>query len=253
MPPIYKCLIAEDNLVDRDAIEMHLSKIDTLSLEAVCSNGLEAAVILQRKEIDIVFSDINMPGLSGVELVQSLKKPPVFIFVSSYKEYAAESYNLDVIDFIVKPVTLARLVKAADKAIEYIELKTNLAHKPADTMAPITVPTPASDHFFIKENGEYIRITIADLVYVESMGNFSRLYLLNKQKHVTLVSLKNMELQLPAPHFMRVHKQYIINLAHLLSLSPEGKIYLSGDYDIPIGDSYRSDLVDLINRKTFIR
>jgi YesN/AraC family two-component response regulator len=127
MQPAYKCLIAEDNLLDRDGIALHLSKIDNLSIEAVCSNGLEAAAILQQKEIDIVFSDIDMPGLSGIALIQSLKQPPVFIFISAYPEYAAESYNLDVIDFIVKPVGSNRLMKAVNKAIEYIELHLQIS------------------------------------------------------------------------------------------------------------------------------
>src|SRR5689334_14294626 len=109
MGDVYKCLIAEDSVLDRDAIQMFLSKIDNLSIEAVCSSGLEALNILQQKEIDIVLTDIHMPGLSGIELVQSLAKPPVFIFISSFSEHAAESYNLDIIDFIVKPVTLVRL------------------------------------------------------------------------------------------------------------------------------------------------
>jgi len=151
----YKCLIADDSILDRDAIEMYLSKIETLTIEAVCSSGLEAAALLQQKDIDIVFSDIDMPGLSGIELIQSLKKAPVFIFVSSYSEHAAESYSLDVIDFIVKPVTLVRLAKATSKAIEYIELKKKLsADKNPIPVDPQSLVTNAGDHFFIKENSD---------------------------------------------------------------------------------------------------
>jgi DNA-binding LytR/AlgR family response regulator len=255
MQHTYKCLIAEDNLLDRDAIEMYVSKIDNLSIEAVCSSGLEAAAILPQKEIDIVFSDIDMPGLSGIELIQSLKQPPVFIFISSYSEHAAESYSLDVIDFIVKPVSLARLMKAVNKAIEYIELKKTIATSQAS--ASINLPEPpapanTSDHFYIKENTDYTRIDIANLLYIESMGNFSKLHTL-QNKHITLVSLKNIETQLPVAHFMRVHKQYIVNLQHIVSLSSDGKVYLTGGHSIPLGDVYKAALMDVVNKKMLIR
>lgn len=256
MQPVYKYLIAEDNLLDRDAIAIYLSKIDNLSIEAVCSNGLEAAAILQQKEIDIVFSDIDMPGLSGIELIQSLRQPPVFIFISAYPEYAAESYNLDVIDFIVKPVNLARLMKAANKAIEYIELKKNIAGNntaAADTIQPaIVTPANTTGHFFIKENSDYTRIDIPGLLYIESMGNFSKLHTQQK-KHIVLVSLKNIEPQLPAGDFIRIHKQYIINIRQMVSLSSEGEVQLSSGHHIPVGDMYKAALMEIINKKVLVR
>jgi DNA-binding LytR/AlgR family response regulator len=256
MQPVYKCLIAEDNLLDRDAIAMYLAKIDNLSIEAICSNGLEAAAVLQQKEIDMVFSDVDMPGLSGIELIQSLKQPPVFIFISAYPEYAAESYNLDVIDFIVKPVNLARLMKAANKAIEYIELKKNFAgNNTADSgnnQQAIIAPANNSGHFFIKENSDYTRIDIAGLLYIESMGNFSKLHTQQK-KHIVLVSLKNIESQLPAGDFIRIHKQYIINKQHMVSFSSEGEVQLSSGHNIPVGDSYKASLIDVISKKVLVR
>lgn len=249
MQPVYKCLIAEDNLLDRDAIALYLSKIDNLSIEAVCSNGLEAAAVLQQKEIDIVFSDIDMPGLSGIELIQSLKQPPVFIFISAYPEYAAESFNLDVIDFIVKPVTLARLMKAAHKAIEYIELKKNST---GNVQQPIIAPENNAAHFFIKENSDYTRIDIPDLLYIESMGNFSKLHTLQK-KHIVLVSLKNIEPQLPTGNFIRIHKQYIINKQQMISLSSDGAVQLSSGHHIPVGDMYKAALMEFINKRVLVR
>jgi DNA-binding LytR/AlgR family response regulator len=255
MDQTYKCLIAEDNLLDRDAIKMHLAKIDHLAIEAICSNGLEAAAVLRQQQIDIVLSDIDMPGLSGMELIKSLEHPPVFIFISSYPEHAAESYSLDVIDFIVKPISLARLVKAANKAIEYIELKKNIAGQNTglpNTQQAASAPLDTSDHFFIKENSDYTRIDTAGLLYIESMGNFSKLHTLQK-KYVTLVSLKNVESQLPAAGFMRIHKQYIINLQHMLSLSSEGEVQLSSGHNIPVGDMYKAALLDLVNKKVLVR
>ena len=250
MPPTYKCLIADDSMLDRDAVEMYLGKIDNLTIEAVCSNGLEAAAAIQQKEIDIVFSDIDMPDLTGLELIHTLQQSPVFIFISSYAEHAAESYSLDVIDFIVKPVTLARLIKASNKAIEYIELKKNALNNTTTNTPP---PAASSDFFYIKENNGYARINTADLVFVESMGNFSRLQSLQQKKHIALISLKNMEEQLPVEQFMRVHKQYIINLQHITALTADGELKLTEGQTIPIGASYKNALLEVINQKLFMR
>src|SRR4051812_5011321 len=119
----YKVLIADDNMLERDALEMHLSKMQQLTIASVCEDGLEAQRALANEYFDIVFSDIEMPELSGFGLLKTLKKAPVFVFISAHGEFAVESYNLDVIDFIVKPVSFERLLKAVNKAIEYIELK----------------------------------------------------------------------------------------------------------------------------------
>ncbi len=251
----YKCLVADDNLLDRDVLEIYLSKIDLLKIEAVCSDGLMAAAALQQNEIDIVFSDIDMPNLSGMELLQSLKQAPVFIFISSYAEHAAESYSLDVIDFIVKPVSLARLMKSANKAIEYIELKKKV-NSATDNLNTIPLKENidfTTDHFFIKENYDYIKIPYADVIYIESMGNFSRLHTVQNKKHITLVSLKNVEAHLSTQNFMRIHKQYIINLKHIESVSSNGDVVLTGGHSIPLSNNYKSSLMEIVNRKIISR
>lgn len=261
MPLPYKCLIADDNMLDRDVLEMYISKIEALKIEAVCADGMQAAAALQQHEIDIVFSDIDMPNLTGMELLQSLKTTPVFIFISSFSEYAAESYNMDVIDFIVKPVTLARLMKASNKAIEYIELKKKMEinsvfsneddgqiaeKKPLD-------PLQFTDHFYIKENYDFIKIAHSDVLYIESMGNFSRLHTIENKKHVTLVSLKNIEAYLAHQHFMRIHKQYIINLKHIVSLASNGEVVLTGGHSVPLSINHKPDLMEIINKNSLLR
>lgn len=246
----YNCLIADDNLIDRDVMEMYIGKIDSLHLKSICENGIEAAAVINSKEIDIVFSDIDMPDLSGLELKKSLQQSPVFIFISSFAEYAVESYNLDVIDFIVKPVTLSRLLKATNKAIEYIELKKRAAAV-EDSIS--TAPKATENHFFIKEDNSYTRIDNASLLYIESMGNFSKLHTAQKN-HITLLSLKNMEQQLSEGMFKRVHKQYVINLQHIVSINAtDGELNLSNGENIPIGAAYKTALLDIINKNILLR
>ena len=256
----YRCIIIEDNILERDALEMKLNKIDSLVVKAVLADGMEAVSVLKNEDIDIVFSDIDMPDLSGIELLKSLKNPPVFIFISSHSEHAAESFNLDVIDYIVKPAKIERLIKAVDKAIEYINAKRKvLAETPVKT---VTTSQPATDfirtidaheYFFIKENNNYIKLNMGDVLFIESMGDFSKISTTGNKSHMVLISLKNLEKQLPENLFIRVHKQYIINVLHIKNISVSD-IKLSNNLMIPVSIAYKQALQDnLINKKTLTR
>jgi len=128
---MYQCIIADDHLVERALLSSYIKKIPSLNLVAECKTGLEVLAFLKEQSIDIVFSDVDMPDLTGIELVKTLKNPPVFVFISSFPEYAAEGFNLDIIDFAVKPISFDRFVKAVNKSIEYIELKKTAAHSTA--------------------------------------------------------------------------------------------------------------------------
>ncbi|MEJ5994928.1 LytTR family DNA-binding domain-containing protein [Pedobacter sp. Du54] len=241
----YTCLIVDDNEIERDAIEMYLRKINRFEIVGVCSSGIEADAIIGSKAIDIVFSDIDMPELSGMSLLKSIKNPPVFIFITSFSEYAADSFNHDALDFIVKPATYERLLKSSHKAIEYLDLKKTAAQK------TIAEPPPQSDnHFFLKETKGYTRLNYDDVVYIESMGDFSKIFTASN-KHITLVNLKNLEKQLPAI-FLRVHKQYIINLNHISTISTN-EIHLSHEHSVPLSLAHRQELMERISDKTLSR
>jgi DNA-binding LytR/AlgR family response regulator len=255
----YRCIIIEDNILERDALEMKLNKIDSLVVKAVLADGMEAVSVLKNEDIDIVFSDIDMPDLSGIELLKSLKNPPVFIFISSHSEHAAESFNLDVIDYIVKPAKIERLIKAVDKAIEYIQAKRKVQ---AETPVKIIASQPATDfirtidaqeYFFIKENNNYNKLNMGDVLYIESMGDFSKICTTGNKSHMVLISLKNLEKQLPENLFIRVHKQYIINVLHIKNISVSD-IKLGNNMVIPVSIAYKQALQDnLINKKTLTR
>ncbi len=257
----YKCILVEDNILERDALAMKLKKIDTLSLKASLSNGMEAVSFLKNESVDIVFSDIDMPDLSGIELLKSLKNPPVFIFISSHAEHAAESFDLDVIDYIVKPVKIERLMKAVDKAIEYIDAKvkaqTEIPSKSADVnhyaSNQLIRTIDAQEYFFIKEKNSHIKLHMGDILYIESMGDFSKIITIHQKIHFVLISLKNIEKQLPTPMFMRVHKQYMINLLHIININ-HADLVLTDKTIIPISSTYKQILQDnLINKKTLTR
>lgn len=241
----YKCLIADDNEMERDVMQMHLEKIGQFDIVALCENGLIAQQVLSSNEIDIVFSDIDMPELSGISLLRSLKKPPVFIFVSAHPEYAVESYNLDVIDFVVKPVTLERILRSANKAIEYIELKNQSGTKQD------SATLENDDYFFIRESNDLVKLHFEDVAYIESMGDFSKIFTLNDKRHITLVSLKNLEVQLPASCFTRIHKQYIVNHNHISAISVD-ELVVNNKYTLPLSQSLRQSLLDKVVAKKIV-
>lgn len=257
----YTCILVEDNILERDSLAMKINKIEGIQLKACLENGLEALNYLKRNEIDIVISDIDMPNLSGLALIKSLNNPPVFIFTSAFPEHAAESFELDVIDYIVKPVKIERLNKAVDKAVDYLKSKNKQLQEPIiKTIAASTTASgdvirtiDAEEYVFIKENNNHIKLNLGDILYIESLGDFSKLSIVGGKSHMALISLKNLEKQLPAHLFMRVHKQYIVNTLHIKNISVSD-IKLSNNTLIPISISYKQALQEnLINKKSLTR
>ncbi len=255
----YRCLVIEDNLLERDLLVMQLRKIDTVSLVKELSDGIEAIPYLKSHSIDIVYSDIDMPDLSGIELLKTLKHPPVFIFISAHPEHAAESFNLDVIDYIVKPVKLDRLLKATDKAIEYIAAKKALTTEQpvksisGNNITEVVRTIDAQEYIFIKEKNIHIKLNMADILYIESLGDFSKIITTQQKTHLILVGLKNLEKQLPGNLFIRVHKQYIVNQLHIHGITLSD-IILDNRQSIPLSPAYKQSVQEnLINKKTLTR
>jgi DNA-binding LytR/AlgR family response regulator len=258
----WNCIIVEDNILERDSLALKVAKIDGLVLKACLEDGLEALNYLKKNEIDIVISDIDMPDLSGLGLIKSLNNPPVFILCSSFPEHAAESFELDVIDYIVKPVKLERLNKAVEKATNFLKTRNKHLQEPSqktiantNTSATIEVvrTIDAEEYVFIKENNTHIKLNMGDILYIESLGDFSKISIVGGKSHMVLVSLKNLEKQLPTNLFMRVHKQYIINTLHIKNISVSD-IKLSNNTLIPISISYKQQLQEnLINKKSLTR
>ncbi|OYU54819.1 MAG: hypothetical protein CFE25_12565 [Chitinophagaceae bacterium BSSC1] len=245
------CIIIEDNLIERDALALQIKKLGQLELMASFADGLEALSYLRNHPIEIVFSDIDMPDLSGIELLKSLKQPPVFIFISAHTEHAAESYNLDVMDFIVKPVKLERLIKSVDRALDFLNQKEQLLSSTSKTDA--VQQEAEMDFFFIKENNTHIKINVEDVLYIESMGDFSKIMVKDNKSHMVLISLKNLEKQLSPSKFMRVHKQFMVNLEQIVSIS-NTDLKLSNQQQIPVSTVHKQLLMDqFINKRTLSR
>lgn len=234
-------------MLERDVLQMLLEQTGMVEITAVCKDGLEAYRILSSEEVDIVFTDVDMPHLNGLELVKSLKQQPVFVFISAHAEYALDGYELDVADFILKPVQMERLLRALEKAKAFVALK-----KSEEGQENTPVQQIEGDHVFIRTSEGLVRLLLADITHVESMGNFSRVYTISGDNYLTLVSLKSLAAQLPAESLLRVHRQYLVNIRQV-SYIDAASVKVGGTYTIPLGSPYRQELMDRVASRTIQR
>jgi len=245
----YTTVIVDDNILERDDLELQLRKMHQLDIVGTCSNGLEAYELFTKMPVDILFTDIDMPLLSGTALIKALQNPPVVICITAFPQYALEGYELNVIDFISKPVPFERLLQSVTKATEYLRLKAlDIARQSA------AVEDPREGYFFIREATSLTRLQYSEVAYIESKGDFSKVFTLPGKSHMTLVSLKSLENSLPDHSFLRVHKQYIINRNFITSIGNE-ELTIDYRFRIPLSATHRQALLDkvvdnkLISRK----
>ncbi|HMU69428.1 MAG TPA: LytTR family DNA-binding domain-containing protein [Chitinophagales bacterium] len=227
----YRCLIVDDESLALRLMEDHVSKVPGLEIVGKCRHALEALQVLQREEIDILFLDIQMPDLTGVELIKILKHKPAIILTTAYAEYALEGYQLEVVDYLLKPIALDRFLQAVRKAQEWVDLRKQ---------APSVPQTTKQDHFFVKSDYKQVRINYADVTHVEGLREYVSIYAGGK-RIVTLETMKNMEQLLPSDLFMRVHKSYIVNTSRIKSIN--GNQIELGEIRIPLGKVFRAQVL----------
>jgi len=220
------CLIIDDEPLAREGLATYVGDIDFLKLKDLAENPLEALAIMEAHPIDLLFLDIQMPKINGLDFLKSLEKPPLVIITTAYPSFALEGYQLDVLDYLVKPITFQRFLKASIKAKKQFELLQGVA--------PISTPTSSKEHFFIKCDGKMERILLEELLFVESMQNYVSLQTTTR-KFTTLMTLKSMLEKLPTTTFLQVHKSFIINIKKVQSLG-DGQVQIK-DRLIPISRS----------------
>jgi DNA-binding LytR/AlgR family response regulator len=221
-------------------MEGYIKKIPYLELVAACQSAIEAKEILENEKIDAIFCDINLPELNGLDFVKSLENPPMVVFTTAYSEYAVEGFQLNAIDYLLKPFGCEEMKRAAEKIKKrYDALRTLQEVSQIDE----------DDAIFLKTEYKIVRINIGQIHYVEAMSEYLRIYLEgNSRPIIVLLSMKKMEERLPRRTFMRVHRSYIINLKMIQEIS-KNRISLGNDTEIPIGDSYRDQFNAYINSK----
>jgi DNA-binding LytR/AlgR family response regulator len=229
----YTCLIVDDEQLARQLLKEFVSKIPNLELKGMCKNPLEAMDVLQSEHIDIMFLDIQMPELTGVEFIKTLQQKPAIIFTTAYSEYALEGYQLDVIDYLVKPFPLDRFIKATNKAIEYIDLKRS-AEKNSQGKGM------DSNYVLLHADHKIYKVNLNDIQYIEGLKEYVS-YFTREKRIIVLQSLKSIEETLPSNKFIRVHRSYIVPIEKIKTL--DGNQVQIGDKLIPIGRSYKDDVL----------
>jgi len=225
-----KCIAIDDEPLALEQIGSYVQKTPFLELIATCKNAYEALEVLKEKEVNLMFIDIDMPDISGLDLVKSLVKKPQIIFTTAYSEYAFEGFQVDAIDYLLKPINYAAFLKAANKSKIWFE-----ANSPEKAEQQ-----PKSDRkeIFVKSNYKVVRILLADISYIESANEYIKIFLENQEVITTFMRLKNIEELLPAGDFMRVHKSFIINLNKILAVD-RNRIFIDKKKHIPVGEQYK--------------
>lgn len=240
-------IIADDDELYREITIQQLSSITNLECLAVCSSAIEVLQLLKEKQPDLLILDIEMPGLTGIELAKSLTDLPLIIFISSHSHYATDAFEVDAIDYLVKPVAQERLERAVEKTRNLKELKKSVINTGQEGF------TNNDDlSFFIKDKNNFIRIQYDEVLYIQSLGDFVNIYLDNGEKRIALVSLKNMEQQLPNSYFVRISRTHMVNKNKIKSVE-SNQIRLQ-NLQLSIGKTYMEQVLqEVLGNKTVKR
>ncbi|AIZ63479.1 hypothetical protein PK28_06835 [Hymenobacter sp. DG25B] len=237
------CLLLDDDPLVLDLLQAYVSMTEVLEVKAAFTDPLEAHTYLLSHEVQVLFSDVTMPHLSGLDLVRSLRQPPLVVLMTAYPQYAMEGFNLDVIDFLLKPISLERFLKAVNKVASI--LRTSFTDTEGNDMHS------GNGSFFIRTDAQFVRLHYRDVLFIEALKDFTKINTADGRTHLTLVNLKNLEEQLPAGLFVRTHRSYLVNAAKIESVSNlEVRV---GGHSLPLGQTYRERVTERIVNRTLIR
>ena len=240
-----KCIAIDDEPLALRQISAYIAKIPYLELAATFNNAIEAQQRLASERVDLIFVDINMPDLNGVDFVRALTDRPMVVFTTAYSEYAIDGFKLDAVDYLLKPFSFADFSRAAAKANSLYELRQG--RLPAQPDSDSEATPKDREYISVKADYKVSLVRIADIVYIESEGEYVRMHLCDGSTITTLSRLKNMEAALPSEQFMRVHRSYIVNLRAIRSYV-RGRIFLSDTEYVPIGENYKEAFQNYIDR-----
>lgn len=227
------CIAIEDEPLALKQLESYIDKTPFLNFQGSFLNAFEAVEVLNSGKIDLLFLDINMPDISGIDFLKSLTAKPHVIFTTAYEEFALEGFMLDAIDYLLKPFSYSHFLKACLKAQKWIE--------------PISEEHADNRFLFVKSEYRLVKIAIDDIIYIEGMKEYIRIFLRNAKPIMTLMSMKKMEERLPADKFMRVHKSYIVNLSDVKIVDKMRIIFDNNSY-IPVSEQYKEHFQNYLKK-----
>ena len=229
MPRIINCIIVDDEPVAREILESHLGKIDTVQVVASCKSAVEAFKVINSEPVDLIFLDINMPEISGLSFAKTMTKKIKIIFTTAYREYAVDGFDLQAVDYLLKPISFERLLQAINKFLD--EIKPT--HLPEDQEVK-------SDSFFVRSDRKMIKIDIAEIRYIESLSDYIKIHLGDKTV-VTRETLSNIEAKLQGNDFLRIHRSYIVSISRIESFTHE--YVMVNKHELPISRSHKEDVL----------
>lgn len=228
-----RCLLIDDEPIALEILKKHIQKLENLEISGICANAVEAFELLRKHPVDLIFLDIQMPKITGIDFLRALKNPPKVIIVSAYRNYALEGFELDVMDYLLKPVSFERFLKAIDKY--YNRSYTSVIEKNASTEAE-----NIEKFIWVRADRKNLKINVSDIRYVEGLKDYVKIYL-KDQMVISKASLKEMEEKLPAGRFLRIHRSYLVSVQKIRAFTHE---HVEVDRNIlPIGISYRASVI----------
>lgn len=226
-----RCLIVDDEPLAIRLIEKHISQIESLEVVATCNSAIKAFEILNTHAIDLMFLDIKMPHLTGIDFLKSLKNPPKTIFTTAYRDFALESYDFETVDYLLKPITFERFIKAIDKF-------TRLT---SQVFPQVQRETVINDYILVKSGNKHHKVILDEIVYIESLKDYIQIHLENEKTIVSKYKLGDIERELITYNFLRVHRSYILNTSKITAFSAHDIDV--NNQEIPIGTSYKSSVI----------
>ncbi|MBC9795022.1 LytR/AlgR family response regulator transcription factor [Sinomicrobium weinanense] len=238
-----KCVIIDDEPLAIDVLKGYCEKIQFLEVVGTYTNALDAIAVIKEKEVDLIFSDIEMPQISGIEFIHSMDNRPLFIFTTAYAQYAIEGFELNAVDYLVKPIPYHRFVKAVVRAKELMSYKEKNMEMKLHISPSGGILDTQSGYIFVKADYENVRINIDDITYVQGLKDYLKIHITGTNKPIlTLLSFKDFMEKVPEGQFLRVHKSFVINIGYIKSIQ-KNKVVIE-DIRIPIGESYKAEFME---------
>ena len=238
-----KCIIIDDEPLAIDILVDYSLKIEILEVVGTFTNPIDAISVINEGGVDLIFCDIEMPQISGIDFINSLEKRPLFIFTTAYSQYAVEGFNLNAVDYLVKPIPYHRFIKAVLRAQELVTQK----QKPleANVFSSVGEVNESQKFIFVKAEYESVKITIDDIEYIQGLKDYLKIHITNTNKTIlTLMNFKEMQGKLPSNQFVRVHKSFVVNVGSIKTIQ-RNKIVIN-DVRIPVGESYKSEFFTML-------
>ncbi|MCL6268256.1 LytR/AlgR family response regulator transcription factor [Flagellimonas myxillae] len=243
-----KCIIVDDEPLARDVLEGYAKQIDQLEVVAICANAVEAFGHLQKQEIDLVFLDIKMPKINGLELLESLNPTPLVVFTTAYREFAIKAFELDAIDYLLKPISLSRFMKTISKANKYLCGGNGHVHTETPNESPVSNSTKEEPELlYIKTQRKIVKLDLSDISYLESLNDKVIIHT-SKSEIPTTQRIGYLAEKLPKTHFIRIHRSFIVSLDKVTAFNSI-MVEVHGK-ELPIGRNYRSHALEVLQRQS---